>query len=106
MVPHMGVESAIMEAAGVDEHHLAVTGIPDPKHGERLCVLFTDLGISPAELQKRLAASPCPKVWIPSPRDFIQVEEIPITSTGKVNLRQVKEIALEQCVGEGVSKRG
>jgi acyl-[acyl-carrier-protein]-phospholipid O-acyltransferase/long-chain-fatty-acid--[acyl-carrier-protein] ligase len=106
MVPHMGVESAIMEAAGVDEHHLAVTGIPDPKHGERLCVLFTDLGISPAELQKRLAASPCPKVWIPSPRDFIQVEEIPITSTGKVNLRQVKEIALEQCFGEGVSKRG
>ncbi len=106
MVPHMGVESAIMEAAGVDEHHLAVTGIPDPKHGERLCVLFTDLGISPAEVQKRLAASQCPKVWIPSPRDFIHVEEIPITSTGKVNLRQVKEIALDQCVGEGISKRG
>ncbi len=100
MVPHQGVESAIMEAAGVDENQLAVTGIPDPKHGERLCVLFTDLGISPAEVQKRLADGPCPKVWIPSPRDFIHVEEIPITSTGKVNLRRVKEIALDQCAAD------
>jgi acyl-[acyl-carrier-protein]-phospholipid O-acyltransferase / long-chain-fatty-acid--[acyl-carrier-protein] ligase len=106
MVPHMGVESAIMEAAGVDEHHLAVTGIPDPKHGERLCVLFTDLGISPAEVQKRMAGGRCPKVWIPSPRDFIQVDEIPITSTGKVNLRRVKEIALEQLAAESLARQG
>jgi acyl-[acyl-carrier-protein]-phospholipid O-acyltransferase / long-chain-fatty-acid--[acyl-carrier-protein] ligase len=102
MVPHQAVESAIMEAAGVDEHQLAVTGVPDPKHGERLCVLFTDLGISPAEIQKRLADGSVPKVWIPSPRDFIQVPEIPITSTGKVNLRRVKEIALDRCSGAGV----
>ena len=30
MVPHMGVESAIMEITGVDEQHVAVTGVPDP----------------------------------------------------------------------------
>jgi acyl-[acyl-carrier-protein]-phospholipid O-acyltransferase/long-chain-fatty-acid--[acyl-carrier-protein] ligase len=106
MVPHQGVESAIMEATGVDENHLAVTGIPDPKHGERLCVLFTELGISPAEVQKRLAAGACPKVWIPDPRNFLQVDEIPITSTGKVNLRRVREIALEQLSGAELAKRG
>ena len=83
MVPHLGVESAIMEATGVDEHHLAVTSLPDPKHGERLCVLYTDLGMSPDELHKSLTASRLPRLWIPSVRDFIQVTEIPITGTGK-----------------------
>jgi acyl-[acyl-carrier-protein]-phospholipid O-acyltransferase / long-chain-fatty-acid--[acyl-carrier-protein] ligase len=105
MVPHLAIESAIMAAAGVDENRVAVTGIPDPKHGERLVVLYTDLGISPAEVQQRLTAGPLPKVWIPSPRDFIHVDEIPITSTGKVDLRRLKEIALGQDASLGhVSK--
>jgi acyl-[acyl-carrier-protein]-phospholipid O-acyltransferase/long-chain-fatty-acid--[acyl-carrier-protein] ligase len=95
MVPHLGVEAAILEISGVDEHHVAVTGIPDPKHGERICVIYTDLGISPALIHQRLIAGPIPKVWIPSQRDFIHVAEIPITPTGKVDLRQLKQIALD-----------
>ncbi len=94
MVPHLAIESAILEATGVDEHHVAVTGVPDPKQGERLCVLYTDLGMTPAEVQQRLMAGALPKVWIPTPRDFIHVAEVPITSTGKVDLRRLKEIAL------------
>jgi acyl-[acyl-carrier-protein]-phospholipid O-acyltransferase / long-chain-fatty-acid--[acyl-carrier-protein] ligase len=105
MVPHLAIESAILEATGVDENHVAVTGVPDPKHGERLCVLYTDLGTSPAEVQQRLTAGPLPKVWVPSPRDFIHVEEIPITSTGKVDLRKVKEIALRGVATEELSRR-
>jgi acyl-[acyl-carrier-protein]-phospholipid O-acyltransferase/long-chain-fatty-acid--[acyl-carrier-protein] ligase len=104
MVPHLAIESAIQQATGVDENHLAVTGVPDPKQGERLCVLYTDLGMSPVEVQQRLTAGPMPKVWIPSQRDFIQVEEIPLTSTGKVDLRRIKEIALERGAGEPVSR--
>jgi acyl-[acyl-carrier-protein]-phospholipid O-acyltransferase/long-chain-fatty-acid--[acyl-carrier-protein] ligase len=106
MVPHLNVEAAIMEATGVDENQVAVTGVPDPKHGERLCVLYTDLGISPAEVCHRLNAGPLPKVWMPTPRDFFHVEEIPITSTGKVNLRKLKEIALSHGGAEEVSRRG
>jgi acyl-[acyl-carrier-protein]-phospholipid O-acyltransferase/long-chain-fatty-acid--[acyl-carrier-protein] ligase len=30
MVPHVGIESAIMDVTGVDEHHVAVTCVPDP----------------------------------------------------------------------------
>jgi acyl-[acyl-carrier-protein]-phospholipid O-acyltransferase/long-chain-fatty-acid--[acyl-carrier-protein] ligase len=105
MVPHLSVESAILAATGVDENHLAVTGVPDPKHGERLCVLYTDLGISPAEVCQRLNLGPLPKVWIPSARDFIQVEQIPITPLGKINLQKVKEIALNQGAGAEVSPR-
>jgi acyl-[acyl-carrier-protein]-phospholipid O-acyltransferase/long-chain-fatty-acid--[acyl-carrier-protein] ligase len=32
-------------------------------------------------------------LWIPSVRDFISVDEIPITGTGKVDLRRIREIA-------------
>ena len=99
MVPHVGVESAIMEVAGVDEHHLAVTSLPDPKHGERLCVLYTDLGMSPDEIHKALTASRLPRLWIPSVRDFVQVAEIPITGTGKVDLRRLRELAQGEPVG-------
>jgi acyl-[acyl-carrier-protein]-phospholipid O-acyltransferase/long-chain-fatty-acid--[acyl-carrier-protein] ligase len=106
MVPHVGVESAIMDVTGVDEHHVAVTCVPDPKHGERLCVLYTDLGISVGEVHARLSAGPLPKVWIPSARDFIHVEAIPITATGKVDLRQIREIAQNQEAAAELPRRG
>jgi acyl-[acyl-carrier-protein]-phospholipid O-acyltransferase/long-chain-fatty-acid--[acyl-carrier-protein] ligase len=99
MVPHVGVESAIMQAAGVDEHHVAVTALPDPKHGERLCVLHTELGMTPDEVHKALTASHIPRLWIPSVRDFIRVDEIPITGTGKVDLRRLRELAQAERVG-------
>jgi acyl-[acyl-carrier-protein]-phospholipid O-acyltransferase/long-chain-fatty-acid--[acyl-carrier-protein] ligase len=93
MVPHMAVESAIMEIAGVDEHHVAVTALPDRKHGERLCVLYTDLGMSPDDIHKALTGSSTPKLWIPYVRDFVKVDEIPITGTGKIDLRRLRELA-------------
>ena len=98
MVPHVGVESAIMQITEVDEHHLAVTAVPDPKHGERLCVVYTELGMSADEIHKALTASRIPRLWIPSVRDFIQVPEIPITGTGKVDLRRLRELAQRQPV--------
>ena len=104
MVPHVSVESAIMEATGVEENQMAVVGVPDPKHGEKLCVLYTNLGMSPAEVRERLTAGPLPRVWIPSIPDFIQVQEIPITPTGKVNLRMLKDIAVNQAAAAELSR--
>jgi acyl-[acyl-carrier-protein]-phospholipid O-acyltransferase/long-chain-fatty-acid--[acyl-carrier-protein] ligase len=99
MVPHVGVESAIMEATGVDEHHVAVTSIPDPKHGERICVLYTDLGATPDDVHRRLMEAGIPRLWIPSVRDFVRIDEIPITGTGKIDLRSLRELAMKQPVG-------
>jgi len=96
MVPHMGLESAIMAVAGVDENQVAVTSVPDPKHGERLCVLHTDLGVTPDEVRRRLIAAEVPRLWIPAVRDFILVDEIPITGTGKLDLRTLRELAQKQ----------
>ena len=93
MVPHVGVESAILQATGADDHQVAVTAVSDSKHGERLCVLYTALGKSADEIHKALMAAQVPRLWIPSVRDFIHVNEIPITGTGKVDLRRLREIA-------------
>ncbi len=94
MVPHITIESAVMEITGVDEHHIAVTGVPDAKHGEKLCVIYTDMGVSPAEVHQRLMAGRLPKLWIPSVRDFIRVDQIPITATGKIDLKALRDVAM------------
>ena len=104
MVPHVRIESAILEITGVDEHHVAVTGLPDAKQGERLVVLYSDLGMPPGEVQHRLASGPLPKLWVPTVRDFLHVAEIPITATGKVDLRRVRQLALDHQRG-GESSR-
>ncbi|WP_165249105.1 AMP-binding protein [Paludisphaera soli] len=99
MVPHVGVESAIMAAAGVDENQVAVTSIPDPKHGERLCVLYTELGgATPDDVHHRLVDAGVPRLWIPSVRDFVRIDEIPITGTGKIDLRALRDLAVKQPV--------
>jgi acyl-[acyl-carrier-protein]-phospholipid O-acyltransferase/long-chain-fatty-acid--[acyl-carrier-protein] ligase len=96
MVPHLGVESALMEAAGVDELALAVTAVPDEKRQERLVVVHAKLPISPADLVKKLNAAGLPKLWIPAAEDFIEVEAVPrLGPGGKLDLRRLKEIALE-----------
>ena len=97
MVPHLGVESALMEAAGVDEMALAVTAVPDDKRQERLVVVHANLPIPPAEVVKKLMAAGLPKLWIPAAEDFIQVEAVPrLGPGGKLDLRKLKEIALEK----------
>ncbi len=105
MVPHMGVESAILDALGTHEPCVAVTALPDPKRSERLYVLHTDeMTLTPEEVVRRLQSSELPRLWIPSAEDFIKVESIPILGTGKVDLRRFKEIAAEHA-GAGSAPR-
>lgn len=100
MVPHTGVEAAIQELVGTSEPCVAVTALPDAKRGERLFVLYTpEMPIPPAEVQKRLLSTALPRLWVPSPDDFLAVDAIPILGTGKVDLRRLKEIAQERNPG-------
>jgi acyl-[acyl-carrier-protein]-phospholipid O-acyltransferase / long-chain-fatty-acid--[acyl-carrier-protein] ligase len=99
MVPHQGVESAILEATGADEQAMAVTSLPDPRRGERLAVVYTDLGVEPAEVCRRLVAGAVPRLWIPSADDFVRVEELPLLGSGKVDLRRLRQVARERLGG-------
>lgn len=95
MVPHESVESAIAELLGGEQIKAAVTSLPDPKRGERLIVVHTEMGVSPDELCRRLTETDLPRLWLPNANDFIAVAELPLLATGKLDLRKLKTIAEE-----------
>ncbi|MBT4440054.1 MAG: hypothetical protein HOD04_03870, partial [Elusimicrobiaceae bacterium] len=45
------------------------------------------------DIHKKLLSSDTPKLWIPSRRDFYQVEDFPILGSGKLDLVGLKETA-------------
>ncbi len=98
MVPHIRVEEAIAQVLKLDEDELkiAVTSVPDAKKGERLVVLYTELSQSPEEICRALAAGGLPSLWIPSHDSFRRVDEIPVLGTGKLDLRHLKDLALDE----------
>ena len=94
MVPHLNVEREIVGLIGGTEQTISVTSVPDEKRGERLVVLHTKLNMTPEQVvtelknQKKLSG-----LWIPDARDFVEVPELPVLSTGKLDLREIKNIA-------------
>jgi acyl-[acyl-carrier-protein]-phospholipid O-acyltransferase / long-chain-fatty-acid--[acyl-carrier-protein] ligase len=95
MVPHMKVEESIN--ALLDEHYAsAVTGIPDASRGERLIVFFTEPNRRPQELWEALAATELPRLWLPKRDDLHFVETLPTLGSGKLDLRAVRQMALER----------
>lgn len=101
MVPHGRLEEALQEAAGVDMQAFAVTAIPDERKGERLAVLHTlDEAAIPGILEK-VAASGLPNLFIPRRDHFVKVDKLPVLGTGKLDLRGVKQIAMESLGSSG-----
>lgn len=97
MVPHILIENAINDILMPDNIVCVVTSVPDSKKGERLVVIHTEIGMSVDELWERLGAMGIPKLWIPKKDAFIKVDEIPLLGSGKVALKEVKELA-RKCV--------
>jgi acyl-[acyl-carrier-protein]-phospholipid O-acyltransferase / long-chain-fatty-acid--[acyl-carrier-protein] ligase len=93
MVPHLKVEEKLHELAGATEQTFVVTGLPDEKKGERLVVLhrLAD-GQLPPCLEK-LAQCDLPNLWKPRADQFFHVDAFPLLGTGKLDLRQVREMA-------------
>ncbi len=94
MVPHMKVEEVIIAALG-DAHTAVVTSVPDDTKGERLVAFYTDAAVSSHALWEMLGKSNLPKLWIPKREDLRLVESVPTLGTGKVDLRNVKQLALD-----------
>lgn len=98
MVPHVIIEdtlSGLLDEDEQDELRFAVTAVPHPKKGEQLIVLHTKIKKSPSDYCQGLAESGLPNLYIPSANSFYQVEELPLLGTGKLDLRAMKEKAVE-----------
>jgi acyl-[acyl-carrier-protein]-phospholipid O-acyltransferase/long-chain-fatty-acid--[acyl-carrier-protein] ligase len=90
MVLHGSVEEAIAAAcpnlAGQD----CVIGMPCPDKGEEL-VMLTTRSISREDLRRTLANGVVPNFWIP--RVVIQVPQLPVLSSGKLDLAACLKLA-------------
>jgi len=93
MVSHVQVEDALQRALGTPEPCMVVTSISDEQKGERFVVLHTQLGMSVDDLLKRMRESGLPKLWVPRKENFFPVEALPFLGSGKLDLKQVKEMA-------------
>ncbi len=96
-IPHMALEDAIHEAAGLDPAELrcVVTSVPDERKGERILVLYTDLGMDIGELVRRLSRSGLPNLWVPRRGQFHRISEIPVLGSGKLDLKSIRRMAAE-----------
>jgi acyl-[acyl-carrier-protein]-phospholipid O-acyltransferase/long-chain-fatty-acid--[acyl-carrier-protein] ligase len=100
MVPHQKVEDELHTILGTSDRTCVVTAVPDEGKGERLVVLHTPLnGLNVHQLWERLSDRGLPNIYVPKERDFFQIPELPVLGTGKVDLRRVKELALERARG-------
>lgn len=96
MVPHGRVENALLQAANADTLVLAVTAVPDDRKGEQLVVLHTLKESAIPEMLATLSASGLPNLFIPKPDNFIRVDHLPVLGTGKLDLRMLKQLALDK----------
>jgi acyl-[acyl-carrier-protein]-phospholipid O-acyltransferase/long-chain-fatty-acid--[acyl-carrier-protein] ligase len=96
MVPHIRIEEKLHEFAAATEQVFVVTGVPDEKKGERLVVLHR---LPEARLKaclEQLAKSDLPNLWKPRADQFFHVDSFSYLGTGKLDLRRIREIALER----------
>jgi acyl-[acyl-carrier-protein]-phospholipid O-acyltransferase/long-chain-fatty-acid--[acyl-carrier-protein] ligase len=98
MIPHIQIEevlTSLLNDPDSDVQKVAVTAVPDAKKGERLIVLYTQLNVPPGELCQRLRESGLPNLFVPSEDSFVKVDAIPILGSGKLDLKRMKEVALQ-----------
>lgn len=107
MVPHIPLEEKLAEligdaeacSDGDDEEgdlQVAVTAIPDEKRGERLIVLHRKMANDPDELLRGLSAAGLPNIYLPNKDCFVEVDEIPILGSGKLDLKGIRDLAIER----------
>jgi acyl-[acyl-carrier-protein]-phospholipid O-acyltransferase/long-chain-fatty-acid--[acyl-carrier-protein] ligase len=96
MVPHLNVEEAIqkfVQGDNQDDLLAVVTSVPDERKGERLIVVHKKLAKEPHEICDHLQQTGLPNLWIPDPASFVEVDEIPVLGTGKLDLKGLADLA-------------
>ena len=107
MVPHIRIGQEISRIIDERSEDIAsnegasincvVTAVPDSSKGERLVVLHKPISKSARDIIDQLQLTGIPNLWIPSSSCFLEVSDIPLLGTGKLDLRAVKEMAIRLC---------
>ena len=99
MVPHGKVEEELAKLLCEGEEdelvRVCVTGVPDEKKGEKLVVLHLPTQKSVEEMRDGLRDVGLANLFVPAADSFFQVDEIPMLGTGKLDLKQAKETAVD-----------
>ncbi len=93
MVPHVRIEEALQAALASAEPRLVVTSVSDDQKGEKLVVLFTELGMEVEELLRRVRETELPRLWIPRRECFYKIDALPVLGSGKLDLKKIKDAA-------------
>jgi acyl-[acyl-carrier-protein]-phospholipid O-acyltransferase/long-chain-fatty-acid--[acyl-carrier-protein] ligase len=101
MVPHQKIEDELHTILATNERVCVVTSVPDERKGERLLVLHTPLnGTDRHHLWQQLNDRGLPNLWVPAERDFLEIPEMPVLGSGKVDLKRIKQAAQELTAGK------
>lgn len=96
MVPHGALEEVFEKELGSAELEVAITAIPDERKGERIVVLYLPSTGGVDVLKPIMDNSNLPNLWKPASDSFLQVENIPLLGSGKLDLRALRAMAEEQ----------
>jgi acyl-[acyl-carrier-protein]-phospholipid O-acyltransferase/long-chain-fatty-acid--[acyl-carrier-protein] ligase len=94
MVPHIRIEERIQSLLS-ETCTCVVTAVPDDARGERLMAFYTDPALPVSELWERLCRTELPRLWLPRREDLRFIESVPTLGTGKVDLRAVRQLAID-----------
>ncbi len=95
MVPHRAIEDIFAAALGTAETVLAVTSAPCPRKGEQLVVLYTPAAGDAERLRAIMDTADLPNLWKPAYHAYVPVPTLPVTATGKLDVRELRRIAGE-----------
>jgi acyl-[acyl-carrier-protein]-phospholipid O-acyltransferase/long-chain-fatty-acid--[acyl-carrier-protein] ligase len=95
-VPLEKIEDELHGILGTSERVCAIAAVPDEKRGERLVVLYlAQNGFDAGKVTEQLSTKGLPNLWVPGERDFFKVPELPILGSGKLDLKRLKEMAMD-----------
>ncbi len=99
MVPHLAIEEVYFKGLNTNDPVLAVTSIPDEKRGERLMVLHTAAAGDATVLHAIMEKSDLPNLWKPARADYQCVGALPLTGSGKLDVKALRQMALPMASG-------
>ena len=73
-----------------------VTSVSDEIKGERLVVLHTDAAGTAESLHAVIEKSAIPNLWKPGRADYLRIDALPFTGSGKLDVRALRQMAARQ----------